>query len=68
MQRRSHPDIYVLEPLGEQIRIDAVREMRRDLHMRPFEAQRRVYLVFGAHAMNDEAAEGRLEALLEPPR
>jgi hypothetical protein len=32
----------VLEPLGDQIRIDAVREMRRDLHMRPFEAQRRV--------------------------
>ena len=49
--RRSHPDLYVLEPLGEQIRIDAVRELRRDLHMRPFEAQRRVYLVFAAHAM-----------------
>jgi len=22
--RRTHPDLYVLEPLGEQIRIDAV--------------------------------------------
>src|SRR5205085_11133015 len=35
VERRTHPDLYVLEPLGEQIRIDAVREMRRDLHMRP---------------------------------
>ena len=25
--RRSHPDLYVLEPLGEQIRIDDVREL-----------------------------------------
>src|SRR5215211_2683047 len=55
VERRSHPDLYVLEPLGDQIRIDAVREMRRDLHMRPFEADRRVYVVFGAHLLNEEA-------------
>jgi DNA polymerase III subunit delta' len=67
VQRRSHPDLYVLEPLGDQIRIDAVREMRRDLHMRPFEAQRRVYLVFGAHLLNDEAADALLKDLEEPP-
>src|SRR5215218_6692568 len=68
VERRSHPDLYVLEPLGDQIRIDAVREMRRDLHMRPFEAQRRVYLVFAAHAMNDEAADALLKDLEEPPQ
>jgi DNA polymerase-3 subunit delta' len=65
--RRSHPDLYVLEPLGDQIRIDAVREMRRDLHMRPFEADRRVYLVFGAQLLNDEAADALLKDLEEPP-
>ena len=67
VERRSHPDLYVVEPLGDQIRIDAVREMRRDLHMRPFEAQRRVYLVFGAHLLNDEAADALLKDLEEPP-
>jgi DNA polymerase-3 subunit delta' len=65
--RGSHPDLYVLEPLGDQIRIDAIRELRRDLHMRPFEADRRVYLIFGAHAMNDEAADALLKDLEEPP-
>jgi len=44
-----------------------VREMRRDLHMRPFEAQRRVYLIFGAHLLNDEAADALLKDLEEPP-
>src|SRR5204862_4199925 len=67
VERRTHPDLYVLEPLGDQIRIDAVREMRRDLHMRPFEAQGRVYLVFGAHLLNDEAADALLKDLEEPP-
>ena len=67
VERRTHPDLYVLEPLGDQIRIDAIRELRRDLHMRPFEAERRVYLIFGAHLLNDEAADALLKDLEEPP-
>ena len=67
VKRRTHPDLYVLEPLGDQIRIDAVRELRRDLHLRPFESDRRVYLVFGAHLLNEEAADALLKDLEEPP-
>jgi DNA polymerase-3 subunit delta' len=65
--RRVHPDLYILEPLGDQIRIDPIRELRRDLHMRPFEADRRVYLVTGAHLMNEDAADALLKDLEEPP-
>ena len=65
--RRAHPDLYVLEPLGGQIRIDPIRDLRRDLHMRPFEATRRVYLVFGADLMNEDAADALLKDLEEPP-
>jgi len=67
VERRSHPDLYVLEPLGDQIRIDEIRELRHDLHMRPFEASRRVYLVFGADTMNEDAADALLKDLEEPP-
>ena len=49
------------------IRIDAIRELRRDLHMRPFEADRRVYLIFSAHLMNEDAADALLKDLEEPP-
>ncbi|HSK15874.1 MAG TPA: hypothetical protein VK915_06855 [Gaiellaceae bacterium] len=65
--RGVHPDLYVLEPLGDQIRIDPIRDLRRDLHMRPFEADRRVYLVLGAHLMNEDAADALLKDLEEPP-
>lgn len=65
--RATHPDLYLLEPLGDQIRIDAVRELRRDLHMRPFESSRRVYVIAAAHAMNAEAADALLKDLEEPP-
>jgi DNA polymerase III subunit delta' len=65
--RGAHPDCYVLEPLGDQIRIDPIRALRRDLHMRPFEANRRVYLVLGADLMNEDAADALLKDLEEPP-
>jgi DNA polymerase-3 subunit delta' len=65
--REVHPDLYELEALGEMIRIDAIRELRRDLHMRPFEADRRVYLINDAHLMNEDAADALLKDLEEPP-
>jgi DNA polymerase III subunit delta' len=67
VEARTHPDLYVLEPLGEMIRIDDVRALRHDLHMRPFEAERRVYLVLDAQRMNEDAADALLKDLEEPP-
>ena len=67
VERRAHPDLYVLEPLGDQIRIDDIRLLHHDLHMRPFEADRRVYLILGADVMNDDAADALLKDLEEPP-
>ena len=65
--REFHPDLYELDALGEMIRIDAIRELRRDLHMRPFEADRRVYLLHRAHLLNEDAADALLKDLEEPP-
>jgi DNA polymerase-3 subunit delta' len=66
-EREFHPDLYELEALGDMIRIDAIRELRRDLHMRPFEADRRVYLVFRANLLGEDAADALLKDLEEPP-
>jgi len=67
VEARAHPDLYLLQPLGEMIRIDDIRALRHDLHMRPFEADRRVYLVLDAERMNEEAADALLKDLEEPP-
>ena len=65
--RHAHPDVYPLEPIGDQIRIGDIRELRHDLHMRPFEAHRRVYLIYEADTMNEDAADALLKDLEEPP-
>src|SRR5919197_2054880 len=67
VHRGAHPDVYVLEPVGNQIRIDDIRALRRDLHMRPFEAECRVYLVYAAETMNEDAPDALLKDLEEPP-
>ena len=64
---RTHPDLRVVEPLGDMIRIDVIRELHHDLHLRPFEADRRVYLLLSAHLLNDDAADALLKDLEEPP-
>lgn len=67
VEHGTHPDLYLLEPLGEMIRIDEIRALRHDLHMRPFEARHRVYVIAGAHLLNDDAADALLKDLEEPP-
>jgi DNA polymerase-3 subunit delta' len=57
----------VIEPLGEMIRIKAIDVLHHDLHLRPFEADRRVYLLLGAHLLNADAANKLLKDLEEPP-
>jgi DNA polymerase III subunit delta' len=63
----THPDLFLLEAVGEMVRIDEIRALHRDLHMRPFEATRRVYLILDAHLLNDDAADALLKDLEEPP-
>jgi DNA polymerase-3 subunit delta' len=64
---RSHPDLVVVEALGEWIRIDEIRALHHDLHMRPYEGSRRIYLLLDAHLLNDDAADALLKDLEEPP-
>ena len=61
--RRVHPDLRVVEALGEMIRIDRIRDLHHDLHMRPFEGDRRVYLLLDAHLLNEDAADALLKDL-----
>ena len=67
VEERTHPDLQVIEPLGDMIRVAAIDALHHDLHLRPFEADRRVYLLLGAHLLNLEAASMLLKDLEEPP-
>jgi len=67
IDRLHHPDVLLIEPQGQWIRIDQIRDLQRELSHRPYEGKRRVCIVAGSDRMRQEAANALLKILEEPP-
>jgi DNA polymerase-3 subunit delta' len=62
-----HPDVVTVEPDGQFIKIDQVREVTDLLALNPALARRRVVVLAEAERMNPQAANAFLKTLEEPP-
>ncbi|HEU4736013.1 MAG TPA: DNA polymerase III subunit, partial [Solirubrobacterales bacterium] len=63
-----HPDLVWLRPLGAQHMVEEVREqVIRAASYRPFEAEKRVFVIEAAEQMRDESQNALLKTLEEPP-
>ncbi len=63
----NHPDVQIIEPHGQFIRIEQVRELSRSLCFRPIEGKKRVCIIVNGERMQDIAANALLKTLEEPP-
>jgi DNA polymerase-3 subunit delta' len=63
----NHPDVVRIEPDGDFIKIDQVRDLQRQLRFRPLEGGRRVCILDNADRLNEAAANALLKTLEEPP-
>jgi DNA polymerase-3 subunit delta' len=63
-----HPDLVWLRPRGTQHMVEEVREkVIRAASYRPFEADKRVFVIEAAEQMRDESQNALLKTLEEPP-
>ena len=63
-----HPDLVWLRPRGAQHMVEEVRErIIRASSYRPFESEKRVFVIEAAEQMRDEAQNALLKTLEEPP-
>lgn len=62
-----HPDVSLIEPQGQTIRVDQVRQMQRTLAYRPYEGKRRVVIFTAADRMAHDIPNTLLKTLEEPP-
>jgi DNA polymerase-3 subunit delta' len=62
-----HPDVLLIEPEGQNIRVDQVRQLQRDLAYRPYEGKRRIYILTAADRMAPNMSNILLKTLEEPP-
>ncbi|MDO9351451.1 MAG: DNA polymerase III subunit delta' C-terminal domain-containing protein, partial [Deltaproteobacteria bacterium] len=65
--RHLHPDVSLIEPEGQTLRVDQVREMQRALAYRPYEGRRRVFILTAADRMMPNMSNMLLKTLEEPP-
>jgi DNA polymerase III subunit delta' len=63
-----HPDLVWIAPRGAQHLVEEVREqVIRSASYRPFEGERRVFVIEAAEALRDESQNALLKTLEEPP-
>jgi DNA polymerase-3 subunit delta' len=62
-----HPDVLIIEPEGQTLKVDLVRQMQKDLAYRPYEGQRRVCILDAADRMAPNMSNTLLKTLEEPP-
>ena len=66
-RRGAHPDLRVIEREGELIRIEQVAELVAELALKPFAADRRVWVIPEAEQLTPPAANKLLKSIEEPP-
>lgn len=63
----NHPDLHIVRPEGMHIKIDQIRDLRKALSFRPYEADKKACIIEDAERMNVSAANAFLKTLEEPP-
>jgi len=68
-KRSIHPDIIIISRLEDkkEILIDQIREIKKDVYIKPNEAEQKVYIIHYADTMNQNAQNAFLQMLEEPP-
>jgi len=62
-----HPDVSIIEPEGQTIKVDQVRQIQKELMYRPYEGRRRVFILSAADRMAPNMSNILLKTLEEPP-
>jgi DNA polymerase-3 subunit delta' len=64
---RLHPDLLLVEPSTETIRVEQARAIVSEVGERSFEGRGRAIVIDDAHRLTEQAANALLKSLEEPP-
>ena len=67
IERGIHPDVRLVEPEGDTLKIDQMRQLQHESILAPYEGRWRVYVIPEFERATDEAANCLLKTLEEPP-
>ncbi|MGH7273616.1 MAG: ATP-binding protein [Nitrospiria bacterium] len=67
IEAETHPDLIMLVPDGNVTKIDQIRQLQEQMHLKPIAGLYRFVILDEAESMNDQAANALLKGLEEPP-
>jgi DNA polymerase-3 subunit delta' len=68
IDHNDHPDVHIIETGDDEIKIEDIRQLQKDISFRAFEGKVKVYIIDNAHKLNPDSANCLLKILEEPPK
>jgi len=67
INKQCNPDLIIIEPTKNSIKIEQIREMRKEIGLKPFKNKKKIYIIDKAEKMTLEASNCLLKTIEEPP-
>ena len=67
ISKQYSPDLKIIEPIKSSIKIEQIREMRKEIGLKPFKNKKKIYIIDKAEKMTLEASNCLLKTIEEPP-
>lgn len=68
MEHNNYPDLHLVEPQGQSIKIEQIREIQSRVAYKKLEEKYQIVIIQDAQKMTVEAANSLLKVLEEPPQ
>lgn len=67
IKENIYPDFLILEPNGNIIKVEQIRELKSKLSFKPYEAEKRIVHIKNASSLNLQSGNALLKMMEEPP-
>jgi DNA polymerase-3 subunit delta' len=73
IEKNQHPDMHIIdveinpEVDSNAIKIESIRQLQKEINLKPYEARKKVFIINNAHNLTAEASNALLKTLEEPP-
>ena len=68
INNNQHPDVHIISSEEPLLKIDAIRQLQKEINLKAYEGAYKVFIIDNAHTLTSEAANSLLKILEEPPK
>ncbi|MDI6758477.1 MAG: DNA polymerase III subunit delta' C-terminal domain-containing protein [Candidatus Omnitrophota bacterium] len=66
INKGTHPDVHIFEEEDSEIKIEYIRQLKKEMWLKPYEAKKKVFIIDNSHRLNYSSSSALLKILEEP--